>query len=42
MFYQLLLQALQKTPWKLPPLSCRSFDDLESEFGGFPLEIAEL
>jgi hypothetical protein len=27
---------------KLLPLGCRSFDDLESEIGGFPLEIANL
>ena len=27
---------------KLLPLGCRSFDDLESQIGGFPLEIANL
>src|SRR5216683_2189070 len=27
---------------KLPPLSCRSFDDLKSQVGGFPLEIVDL
>jgi len=36
--HQPLLQALQK----FPRLSCRSFDDLESQFGGFPLEIVHL
>ena len=36
--HQSLLQTLQK----FPPLSCGSFDDLQSQFGGFPLEIVHL
>ena len=32
--------ALQKL--RLRPLGCRSFDDFESQLGGFPLEITDL
>src|ERR1019366_3472974 len=34
--------ASKPTLQKLPPLTCRSFDDLESHFRGSPFEIADL
>src|ERR1035437_5690384 len=34
--------ASKRTLQKLPPLSCRSFDDLKSHFRSSPLEIADL
>src|ERR1019366_10743750 len=34
--------ASKQTLQKLPPLSCRSFDDLESHFRGSPFEIVDL
>src|SRR5258708_16121914 len=34
--------ASKRTLQKLRPLSCRSFDDLESHFRGFPLKVVDL